>query len=323
MFGMELSEKGIKPFSKTMQKHLSALESFLKKQADTFDKSLKREIKECIRPKGKFIRPMLVFASSWGIDLNERVLERAASVELTHLATLIHDDVIDDASMRRNTPTVYKKYGMRMAILLGDAIFAQAMHLLVANNSAQANIKSINTIKKLCEGEIKQSISQKNKAITLKDYYEIIRNKTAVLFALSCYLGASCIDVKGWSDAAENAGMELGMAYQIYDDICDWNISNKDIGKTLGTDLLSGKRTLPMLVLESLLNKKELRALKIQVENDDAVSIRKSMEEHNVFGICKEKFLERIHYAQKLIKKFEIPASKKLNEFCEAIATLL
>ena len=320
---MELSEKGIKPFSKTMQKHLSALESFLKKQAGAFDKSLKKEIQECIRPKGKFIRPMLVFASSWGVNLDDSILERAASVELTHLATLIHDDVIDDASMRRNTPTAYKKYGMRLAILLGDAIFAQAMHLLVANNSTQANIKSIDTIKKLCEGEIKQSISQKNKAITLKDYYEIIKNKTAVLFALSCYLGASCIDIKGWSNSAESAGMELGMAYQIYDDICDWNTSSNDFGKTLGTDLISGKRTLPMIVLESLLSKKGLSVLKTQVEKGDAASIRKSMQEHNVFEICKEKFLERIHNAQKSIKKFDCPASEKLNDFCEAMATLL
>ena len=228
-----------------------AFEGFLASQVKTFEKEVREAAKESISPKGKFIRPTLVFAAAnAGDEWDESLIRRAAIVELTHLSTLIHDDVIDGANMRRNAETPNSKYGAKTAILLGDAIFAHTMGLAVEENDLDTSRRVAACVKTICEGEIRQTLADKTVRVTRQKYYDIAYGKTAALFSLACVLGTKSVKGEpGWTDAAEEAGKQLGIAYQIYDDLCDWFMSEKDAGKTLGTDLLSGKQTFPLIAL--------------------------------------------------------------------------
>ena len=117
-------------------------------QATAFDRKLKKYAGDSISTKGKSIRPMLVFASSWGVNPSKTVLNRACAVELIHLASLIHDDIIDNAMLRRNEPTMFKKYGVKLSLLLGDAIFAHAMSIM-ASDTAEVQKKGVLAVKTL------------------------------------------------------------------------------------------------------------------------------------------------------------------------------
>ena len=176
-------------------------------QVKTFEKEVRAAAKESISPKGKFIRPTLVFAAAnAGDEWDESLIRRAAIVELTHLSTLIHDDVIDGANMRRNAETANSKYGAKTAILLGDAIFAHTMGLAVEENDLDTSRRVAACVKTICEGEIRQTLADKTVRVTRQKYYDIAYGKTAALFSLACVLGAKSVKgVPGWTDAAEEA----------------------------------------------------------------------------------------------------------------------
>lgn len=300
-----------------------SLEKYLMRQVMTFEKEVRDAAKESISPRGKLIRPTLVFAAASGGDPDRMsLIRRAAIVELTHLSTLIHDDVIDNASVRRGLATPNKKYGARTAILLGDAIFAHTMSITFEENDSELSKKTANCVRTICEGEIRQTLADRAKNVTRKKYYEIAYGKTAVLFELACALGAMTIKAKdGWTEAAEKAGRQLGVAYQIYDDICDWFMSESVAGKTLGTDLISGKQTYPLIILLEKLPKKEAEKLARNLPGSNPASIASQMRALDVPSECSREFLRRINMAEKILEDYPVEG-KKLNEFCAAMRKL-
>jgi len=319
------SEHRNNPFEEviaSMRPLFSSLEKFLLQQIFTFEDEVRDAAKESIAPKGKFIRPTLVFASASGGNFNEdSLVRRAAIVEMTHLSTLIHDDVIDNATMRRNVITPNKKYGARTAILLGDAIFAHTMSLAFEENDQTMSLKTAACVRTICEGEIKQTLADKNKNVTRQRYYEIAYGKTAVLFELACVMGALCINKEGWPEAAGEVGKQLGIAYQIYDDICDWFMSESDAGKTLGTDLISGKQTYPLIILLEKLPESESSALAQNLAQSEPQKIASMMRELNVPQECQIEFSRRITIAEDILKDYPREGAKLL-EFCSAMRKL-
>ncbi|MGZ4128606.1 MAG: polyprenyl synthetase family protein [Actinomycetota bacterium] len=197
---------------------------------------------------GKRFRPMLtLLAGHAGDPTDPRLVACGAAIELTHLATLYHDDVIDETNVRRGVPTVNVRYGNSVAVLTGDFLFARASGL-AADLGPYVSRRLADTIAELCEGQIMETESAGSLDVTSEHYLEVIRRKTASLIATSCHLGAWLAGAAPEVVSAVTAyGVALGMAFQLSDDILDVTGEQQESGKTPGTDLREGVLTLPAL----------------------------------------------------------------------------
>ncbi len=207
--------------------------------------------------RGKQLRPMLTFLSAIAVrgandasGLDDDVVTVAKVVELLHTATLVHDDVLDSASMRRRIPTVNQMAGVEVAVLLGDYIYAKAFHMAVALPDPTAARWLAETVRVICQGEITQVLHRFDFAWTEARYFQVIAEKTASLYAAACRLGGHYAGgSEGRMRALEEYGLELGIAFQIVDDCLDLDGDERVVGKSLGTDVTKGKITLPLLWL--------------------------------------------------------------------------
>lgn len=245
----------VDPFQR-IAPQLAALDIFMRTQAEQFEPEIREMAAYCLESSGKRLRPTLVFFSGWRGDgmVDDSLVRAAGVVEMVHLATLVHDDIMDLAELRRNRPTASRKYGPDAAVLLGDALFSQALHVAAQFPSPEVCRLVSASTRRVCSGEIMQTLRRRDINVSLAEYRRMIDLKTAELFRVSCYLGALLSgQAPGFADAADRFGHHLGIAYQIYDDLVDFYGEEKQIGKTLGTDMASGKLTLPlMLLLERL-----------------------------------------------------------------------
>ncbi len=172
----------------------------------------------------------------------------AAVVEMVHIATLVHDDVLDEAETRRHLPTICRMQGNEAAVLLGDVLFSHAYHLCSGLESQFAARQIGRTAVALCEGELLQVSNRERFDLDEETYFEIIRRKTASLIATSCLLGAHYAGAdEGQSRRMAAFGEALGIAFQIRDDLLDLTGDASEVGKTLGCDIEKGKLTLPLI----------------------------------------------------------------------------
>jgi octaprenyl-diphosphate synthase len=270
--------------------HMAALDVFLREQLAAFEPEIRAMADYCIDTSGKRIRPALVFFSGWqgsSAAPSRQLVQVAAVVELVHLATLVHDDIMDEADVRRARPTASRQYGPAAAVLLGDALFAHALHLAALFPTTEVCRAVSESTRRVCAGEIVQTLRRRTVAITRADYDRVIDLKTAELFRVSCSLGAH---LGGHPEAfvhdAAIFGRHLGIAYQIYDDLADFFGRETRIGKTLGTDLTSGKLTLPLLILRDRLPPGERAGLEAELlgQTPPRLDLRlRQMEELAVF----------------------------------------
>ncbi|MFI5336242.1 MAG: polyprenyl synthetase family protein [Opitutales bacterium] len=231
---------------------MAALDRFMSEQVSRFEPEIRGMAAYCLETSGKRLRPSLVFISGWqGEGVVSDALVRAAGVvEMVHLATLVHDDIMDGAEIRRNRRTAAREFGPDAAVLLGDALFSQALHIAAQFPTTEVCRLVSESTRLVCSGEIMQTLRRRDTDLTRADYYRIIDLKTAELFRASCVLGASLAGYPApFVAAANDFGRRLGIAYQIYDDLIDFLGEEQRIGKTLGTDLASGKLTLPLMIL--------------------------------------------------------------------------
>jgi octaprenyl-diphosphate synthase len=199
--------------------------------------------------RGKRLRPtlLLLTARACGrMTPAHHVL--GAVVEMVHTATLVHDDVLDEADVRRHVPTVNAGWGNKAAILLGDYLFTHAFHLTSTIGEARACELIGEATNRVCEGELHQTLQRGNLDLTETEYFEIIDGKTAALTACCCRLGALYAGVDAETvDRLANFGRLLGLAFQVADDLLDLVGREDTAGKTLGTDLEQQKLTLPLI----------------------------------------------------------------------------
>jgi octaprenyl-diphosphate synthase len=232
--------------------HMTALDEFMRQQIGQFEPEIRDMAAYCLDTTGKRLRPAMVFICGWrGEGLVAEELVRAAGVvEMVHLATLVHDDIMDRAEIRRNRRTAARQFGPDAAVLLGDALFSQALHIASQFPTTEVCRLVSESTRKVCSGEIMQTLRRRDINISLDEYRRMIDLKTAELFRVSCFLGASLsAPDPGFARAADQFGHHLGIAYQIYDDLVDFLGEEQNIGKTLGTDLATGKLTLPLMLL--------------------------------------------------------------------------
>lgn len=206
---------------------------------------------------GKKIRPMLVILSSkmFGYDDN-KIIKLAAAVEFIHMATILHDDVVDDSKIRRSLPAAHTIWGNKITILVGDFLFGQSFKLMILADSMPALKALSNVCSTIISGELRQlSILQKREIMSNSQYMDIIQTKTATLFSVACEIGGlmSCQNSE-YCLAIKNFGNTLGIIFQIVDDTLDYFGDAKNVGKNIGDDFAEGKFTLPIIILYDLLN---------------------------------------------------------------------
>ena len=211
---------------------------------------------------GKRFRPMLVLlAGHFGDATDPRLIPGSVSIELVHLATLYHDDVIDEADSRRGTPSVNARWDNTVAILTGDYLFARASEISTDLGTDVCALLA-RTIATLCDGQIREVEASGRVHQRVEDYLEIIRRKTGVLIATSCRLGGMLSDASPEHvDVLERYGEALGMAFQLSDDIMDLTATEDELGKEPGVDVKEGVYTLPVLMALDGPRGDELRGL--------------------------------------------------------------
>lgn len=310
--------------------HMAELDRFLHAQLAAFEPEIRSMVDYCIDTSGKRIRPTLVFLSGWhGTGIVRPELVRAgAVVELVHLATLVHDDIMDEANVRRNRQTASRKFGPAAAVLLGDALFAHALHLATQFPTTEICEAVSESTRRVCAGEIVQTLRRGSTDVSLADYQRIIDLKTAELFRVSCFLGSK---LRGSADgllaAVSEFGRHLGIAYQMYDDLADFFGEESRIGKTLGTDLTSGKLTLPLLLLREHLAANERIMLEEEIlgvrPSEPGLRLRQ-MEDYNVYDEVAARVKCEIGAARVALAEWrDEPATPLLIELCEVITRQL
>lgn len=239
-----------KKIAEPVEPFLHAVTQQLVKQASEFDPQIVPFAEHALNNSGKHLRPTLVAlaASCFGRP-NESHVKAAVIIEMVHLATLVHDDVMDEAKIRRGNATVAARWGNEIAVLFGDCLFAQALKLAASFPTPEvcrAVSMATNTV---CTGEILQTQQRRNFVASRRDYFRVIEMKTGELFTLACDLAAFLSGVNAdQCTALKTFGAAFGTAYQVYDDCVDLFGTEAEAGKSLGTDLAKGKLTWPLLL---------------------------------------------------------------------------
>jgi octaprenyl-diphosphate synthase len=199
---------------------------------------------------GKRIRPMLVllFANALGFHGKER-FELAATVEFIHTATLLHDDVVDESELRRGRETANALFGNAASVLVGDFLYSRAFQMMVSVDRLRVLDVLADATNVIAEGEVLQLMNMHDPDLAVEDYLKVIRFKTAKLFEASARLGAVLAGASTTvEDACADYGRSLGTAFQLVDDLLDYEGSTSQLGKNVGDDLREGKPTLPLLI---------------------------------------------------------------------------
>ncbi|MCA1030520.1 heptaprenyl diphosphate synthase component II [Bacillus timonensis] len=263
---------------------------------------------------GKRIRPVFVLLSAKFGNYDIHTIKNVAvALELIHMASLVHDDVIDDADLRRGKPTIKAKWDNKVAMYTGDYIFARSLEFMTKIDKIEAHQILSKTIVEVCIGEIEQIKDKYNFEQNLRCYLRRIKRKTALLIAVSCQLGAIASDVpREMQLKLFYFGYYVGMAFQITDDILDFTSNEEELGKPAGSDLLQGNITLPVLFAMRNENLKE----QIMKVNDQTTpeDIKELIKQINDSGAIEESFELSNQYLDKAFNMLsELPSNKAKN----------
>lgn len=262
------------------------------------------------RRKGKLLRPALIINIGKTLgELNSKSYLGASLIEMIHLATLIHDDIVDESSLRRGWPTISRIWKNKVSLLIGDYIFSKSLSTVIKLNDIDL-IKIIsNAADRLSKGELLQFQSSKNSSMSEKVYYRMIKDKTASLFAAACELSARISsekdrDIENFREFGEN----FGMAYQIKDDLNDVVGLDADLGKPTSLDLKRNMLTLPYIYcldnLGSLERKIFLRKMKGLSSRNKREKITKIVTDFGAIDYCKEKIRGHIERCKTSISSY-------------------
>ncbi len=300
-----------------LQPAFAALESFLVRQVTAFEPEVQPLVDYCFGHSGKKLRPILVFSmgAEPGKVPSEEIVQAAAIVELVHLATLVHDDILDEADVRHRTETLVSKYGPHVAVLLGDALFAHALHLAAQYPDVEVCRTVSLATRQVCSGEIAQTFARGNELPDPEAYFRMIDLKTAELFNVSAYLGGYLAGFEENAlDAARQYARHLGIAYQIYDDAADIFAEERVAGKTLGTDLATGKFTLPVLLwLEAMPAERRRKVFaRLRGGSMDREQVRQALLDDGVLDSVGRAFHAQLELSHRAISR--IPGSARRQQ---------
>ncbi|WP_242855747.1 polyprenyl synthetase family protein [Ruminiclostridium josui] len=250
---------------------------------------------------------MVIVSSYFGKIQQDKLIKLASAIELLHTATLIHDDVLDYSPYRRNRETVYKKYGRDMAIYCGDFLYTKALLMLAGIAPANKLTIAAKAVKTICEGEVDQYRDKYVMNLSVPSYLKRISRKTAVLFAASCALGASCAKCNPRiTNSLSKLGFYYGVMFQMIDDYRDYKNDDQEWGKPVFNDLSKGILTLPGIY--ACKNNKEIYE---KVENYWRSDNKTNEELHNIISlICSSGGME---YTENYIQRYRQKAFREIE----------
>jgi octaprenyl-diphosphate synthase len=267
---------------------------------------------------GKRIRPLLLLLSARLCGYTGREHHQLGSlVEFIHTATLLHDDVVDDADIRRGQRTARKIWGNQISILVGDYLYSKAICQIVDFRSQGINEVLAEACKKMAEGEVLQLYYNGNPAMPESEYLKVVEHKTAGLIAASCRMGAILADAtEAQQDALFRFGQFLGMAFQVADDTLDYTANGERLGKTLGQDLRQGKATLPLLHLLQHCSEQDRQMIIDHMETrtlteEDLGRLIRLMEEFGSIAHAMDRARTFVDAAQRELSQFEDSTAKR------------
>jgi heptaprenyl diphosphate synthase len=295
-----------------IQKDLEKVEEILMENMKSKEKKIEASLFDMVSSGGKMLRPaFLLLAGRFGKFNQKKLYPLAAVIELLHMSTLIHDDVIDNSEFRRGKKSIHAQYGPHYAVFTGDLLFTRCF-MLLSNHTSMSNMKLISqVISKICQGEIDQYSSHYQLDNTVKQYLKRISTKTAALFAMSLSIGsieAKCS--KQLTKELSRIGYNIGMAFQIIDDILDYVGSEDLVGKSLGNDLKHGIFTLPIIY--------SLKCEDIELKE---TLLKKSYNDEDINKIITKTIdLGGLERARALAKRYTQRAFDKINSLpdCES-----
>jgi octaprenyl-diphosphate synthase len=292
---------------------LEAVGNRLTKQVSSFEPDLAPYAEYALNGNGKHLRPALVALSANAVGkVTDAHVTVAVIIEMVHLATLVHDDVMDEAEIRRGKLTLAANWGNEIAVLFGDCLFAQALKLAASFPTTEICREVAMATNTVCSGEILQTQHRRDFQFTRENYFKVLEMKTAELFALSCDLSACLSGTPTERRAAlRQFGLAFGTAYQVFDDCVDLFGSEVAAGKSLGTDLAKGKLTLPVLLLRERADAADRARLQEWVQNwqeGALASISELLERYETLGASLEIIEQFLEKARQVLRG--LPASK-------------
>lgn len=322
-------DAGMAQLLEAVQNDLRAVEELIQQEISSSVSAIWSVGEHVLSSGGKRLRPALVCLSAYATGravARERLIPLAACAELMHMATLIHDDVVDNATLRRGRPTANVVFGNGVTVLTGDYFLAKAMSLLVQNADTSILRTVVQTAIEMSEGEVLQMVHAHDATVTEEVYFDIIRKKTAVFIESCCRIGAFAVQAPdAVTHALSQYGYHLGMAFQIADDLLDYIGNPSKMGKPTGSDLREGKFTLPLIMALRQAapadRKKLFKLLEKPMKDGKAQEVIELVRRYDVFRHTKE--LAQHHASQAAQALRVLPPSKareSLQLLCEYVA---
>lgn len=317
----------LKEIRKAVQPGLDSAEQLMQQVAAISPGNLSKYLLELVKRKGKRVRAafVLLIASYNENPPWERGARVAASIELLHLATLVHDDIIDDSNLRRNELSAHKKWGTRIAVLVGDYALSKALELIIEDEDRRVPTSVSKAASRLVAGEVLE-IEQSGRLDTQKeDYFKVIYGKTASLWEACGECGGI---LAGFDDklvqASRSLGKNLGFAFQMVDDMLDFGTSDENFGKETNADLQNGLVTMPLILFyenSTSDQKKEMNDLLKSIgEVKNVNRIRQMLVETGAFSKLGNMVQERIKTCTDIINSFpDNKFSNFLRRLCELV----
>jgi len=274
---------------------------------------------------GKRIRPLLLLLTSrlCGYE-GDRCIPLASIVEFVHTATLLHDDVVDGADLRRGEKSANVVWGNQASVLVGDFLFTKSFSLLVEDGDPRVLKVMGDATTSMAEGEVLQLMQTSDIEISADEYYQVVINKTAVLISAACEIGGLLGNVSSEAlSALKTYGMEVGISFQLMDDCLDYVADSKEFGKVLGGDLIEGKITLPLIYCLQECSEDEKQIISDVVDKEDAQEpsdfeeILKLIQKYDSISRVREEARRRINSAKDVLKIF---APSTAREALESVA---
>lgn len=258
---------------------------------------------------GKRLRPLLVLLCSGALKHDDaHVISMAAVIEFIHTATLLHDDVVDVSALRRGRPTANAKWGNAPSVLVGDFLYSRAFQMMVEIGSLAIMKEMADTTNTISEGEVQQLVNAQNPDTSEENYLDVIHKKTAILFEAACETAAILADASEEKKHALRAyGYHLGVAFQLMDDVLDYEGDAQALGKNIGDDLAEGKPTLPLIYVMQNAPTKDAAIVRQAIEQSSAKNLTQIIDIVRACG--------GLEYTKKLAQKHVEQAIEQLNMF--------
>ncbi|MCE2504588.1 MAG: polyprenyl synthetase family protein [Chlorobi bacterium] len=316
--------------TRPVDRQLKEFRKFFRNSLRSNNLLLDTAIRYILKKKGKQVRPILVLLSAAAAgSVSRRSFIGATMVELLHTATLVHDDVVDEADERRGSPSVNSIWNNKTAVLVGDYMLAQGLRIANENNEFGFLDITSQTVQRMSQGELMQTRKTQRLNIQEEEYFRIISDKTASLISACCEIGAlSAADDPKVHRSLRRYGELVGMAFQIRDDIFDFTSQGDDIGKPIGNDLKEQKLTLPLIRALSLSSRRDAKRVTRMIRNGDshkpemAFTVRHFVVEHDGIAYAEEtaeRYRDQAREALSILP--QSPAREALHDFAEYVIT--